>query len=124
MEEKIKINGKTYVLEKSIKRSEPVTKKGLTYCIIRTYSAGVWSGWIDTKNKDLCQTVYEARRLYRWWSEFTLSALAMKGVKPGKEKENKYAMPVDMVILKQVIEVIPCTEIAKEQIVNIPNYSE
>ena len=45
-------------------------------------------------------------------------------MKVGKEKENKYAMPVDRVILKQIIEVIPCTEKAMNQIQNHPNYSE
>lgn len=100
-------------------------KKGLTYCIVRTYSAGVWAGWVDYKIEEgTCKEVFEARRLWRWWSEFTLSALAKEGQKEGKEKENKYAMPVDRVVLTQVIEMIPCTEKAKNQIIDTPNYSE
>lgn len=119
------INGTTYVPKGSeITKTAKPNKKGLEYCIIRTYNAGVWAGWIDTKSKDLCQSVYDARRLWRFWSEFTLSALAITGMKAGKEKENKYAMPVDRVILKQVIEVIPCSEKAMKQIIEHPNYSE
>ena len=98
--------------------------KGLQYCIIRTYSAGVWAGWINTQCKDMVQEVFEARRLWRFWSEFTLSALAVDGMKKGKEKENKYAMAVEKVILTQIIEIIPCSEKAMNQIINHKNYSE
>lgn len=123
MEDKIQINGKTYVLE-AAQPKMAAKKKGLEYCIIRTYSAGVWAGWIDTSSKNMCQEVYEARRLWRWWSEFTLSSLATDGMKKGKEKENKYDVPVKRVILKEIIEIIPCTEQAMQQIVNHPNYHE
>ena len=124
MKNEITINGKVYVPKGSMKNVKAPSKKGMEYCVIRTYSAGVWAGWIDTKSKDLCQEVFEARRLWRFWSEFTLSALAIEGQKVGKEKENKYAMPVDKVILKQIIEIIPCTKKAMDQIILTPNYSE
>ena len=100
------------------------SKDGLTYCIVRTYSAGVWAGWVDLSKYGEQMVVKDARRLWRWWSEFTLSALATTGIKPGKEKENKYAMPVAEVFLTNVIELIPCTEIAKKHITEQPNYSE
>ena len=107
------------------KVSETISvNKGLQYCIIRTYSAGVWAGWINTQCKDMVQEVFEARRLWRFWSEFTLSALAVDGMKKGKEKENKYAMAVEKVILTQIIEIIPCSEKAMNQIINHKNYSE
>ena len=78
--ETINVNGQEYVLKSSIKQQSKIAKpneKGMEYCIVRTYSAGVWAGWIDTKSKDLCQEVLEARRLWRFWSEFTLSELAV-----------------------------------------------
>ena len=79
--EELNINGKIYVEKGSeILQIAKANKKGLEYCIIRTYSAGVFAGWIDTKSKDLCQEVFEARRLWSWWSEFTLSALAKEGI--------------------------------------------
>lgn len=125
MKKEITIDGTTYVPKGSESfQAAKKNKKGLTYCIIRTYSAGVWAGWIDTTDKNMCQEVFEARRLWRWWSEFTLSALAVHGGKVGKDDENKYAMPVEKVILKQIIEVIPCTTKAKEYIIEKENYSE
>lgn len=118
------IDGVEYVkkTEATLTAVKPV--KGLTYCVIRTYSAGVWAGYVDLKKANKIMEVREARRLWRWWSEFTLSALATTGMKPGKEGENKYAMPVDSVILTEVIELTPCTEVAKEQIASAPNYKE
>jgi len=125
MKKEIVIDGTIYVPKgtENMTMSKPNTK-GMEYCIIRTYSAGVWAGWINTKIKDMCQEVYDARRLWSWWSEFTLSALAMHGGKEGKEKDNKYAMPVPKVILKEVIEIIPCTEKAKKYIEGKENYKE
>ncbi len=123
MKKEIIIDGEKYVLASEVSIPAP-KKKGLEYCIVRTYSAGVWAGWIDTKSKEMCQEVLEARRLWRWWSEFTLSALAKEGYREDKKEENKYAMPVDRVILTQIIEIIPCTKNAMEKIISIPNYKE
>ena len=125
MSKKIVIDGITYSPESELKATEAAKSvKGLTYCIVRTYSAGVWAGWVDLKVYGEKMFVTDARRLWRWWSEFTLSALATTGIKDGKESENKYAMPVEKVYLTGVIEIIPCTEIAKQQIIKQPNYSE
>jgi hypothetical protein len=119
----IKIDNVEYVRTDAI--VTPAQKlDGLTYCIVRTYSAGVWAGWVDLENYGEQMIIKDARRLWRWWSEFTLSALATTGIKAGKEKENKYAMPVSEVFLTNVIEIIPCTEMAKSQIIAQPNYSE
>lgn len=121
----ITVNDIEYVKKSDIgSATQAKPTKGLTYCIVRTYSAGVWAGYVDLKKYGEQMIVKDARRLWTWWSEFTLSALAITGMKKGKEKENKYAMPVEEVYLTNVIEIIPCTETAKKQIVEQPNYSE
>lgn len=124
MKNELIIDGTTYVVKGSESTKMAKSKKGLTYCIVRTYSAGVWAGWVDLKKETLYREVLEARRLWRFWSEFTLSALAVHGGKEGKEKENKYAMPVDSVHLMECIEIIPCTEKAQKYIVEKENYKE
>lgn len=125
MKNEITIDGTIYVPKGSeVTKLANKSKTGLTYCIIRTYSAGVWAGWVDLKKETLYREVFEARRLWRFWSEFTLSALAVHGGKEGKEKENKYAMPVESVHLMECIEIIPCTEKAKKYIVEKENYKE
>lgn len=121
----ITIDGEEYVKKSEVNTTvKAKSNKGLTYCVVRTYSAGVWAGWVDLKNYGEQMTVKDARRLWRWWSEFTLSALATTGIREGKEAENKYAMPVEEVFLTNVIEIIPCTEKAKADIVNQPNHKE
>jgi len=124
MAKSITIDGVEYIPASEAAQAAQPNKDGLEYCIIRTYSAGVWAGYIDTKSKDACQEVYDARRLWRWWSDFTLSALALRGAKKGKEGENKYAVAVPRVILKEIIEVIPCSDKAAAFIQSHPEYHE
>lgn len=123
MENKININWINCVPETEVQEKQ-VNKDLLTYCIIRTYSAWVRAGRYDLSKVNMIGTVYEARRLRERRSDFTLSALAVKWSKTGKEWENKYAMPVSEVYLTQIIEVIPCTEVAKKFIRSVPNYAK
>ena len=119
----ITIDDVEYIKKEDYELAKP-NKDGLEYCIIRTYSAGVFAGWIDTKSKDMCQEVFECRRLWKWYTYFTLSSLAIQGQRKGKEDDNKYSVPVPRQILKEIIEVIPCSKKAKEQIINTANYEE
>lgn len=88
--------------------------KGLTYCIIRTYSAGVFAGDYDRKIRGKEGTVFNARRLWYWDGAASLSQLANEGVK--KPGNCKFAQLVNEVDLKEIIEVLPCTEQAEKNI--------
>jgi hypothetical protein len=87
------------------------------YVIIRTYSAGVWAGVLKEKVKN---EVYlaNARRLYRWSNNegISLSGISLNG---SKKEESKVCAPVDLVWL-EAIEIIPCTEKAKNSIISQP----
>lgn len=122
--DEIEVNGKKYVLKNkaNIGKLPVVDKKGLTYCIVRTYSAGVFAGWFDTKTKGKEGTVFEARRLWHWDGANSLSELCMKGV--GKPNNCKFPIAVPMVVLKEIIEVLPCTDVAKESIENVREWSQ
>ena len=77
----VNIDGKTYVPKGTENKLQMAKlKKGLTFCIVRTYSAGVFAGWIDRKIKGKDATIYNSRRLYYWDGAFTLSTVATKGV--------------------------------------------
>jgi len=106
------IDGKEYVLKNSIKTLTAKNKKGLTYCIVRTYSAGVFAGWINRKIKGKEHTIYDSRRLWFWVGACSLSQLANEGVK--KPEDCKFAQQVLETDLTEVIEVIPCSTKAKE----------
>ena len=122
--EEITINGTQYVpkslLKNNIKLAD--SKKGLTFCIVRTYSAGVFAGWVDLKKINEIMEIKEAIRLWSWKSDFTLSALAIDGIL-GTKDENKYAMAVPKLFALKVIEIIPCSEKAKNEIINWPSHT-
>jgi hypothetical protein len=124
MENEIEVNGKKYVLKDSIKVNPKTASsvKGKTYCIVRTYSAGVFAGFIDLKVKGQERIVYNARRLWQWTGASSLSQLAMEGSKT--PNTCKFPVEVNEVYLTQVIEIIPCTEIAKKNIASVPIWEQ
>ena len=84
-----------------------------TYCIFRTYSAGVWAGRLAAKN-GMEVVVHDAIRLWQWKAEksISLSAVAEFGVNP---EGCKFAPPVEEVWI-EAIEIITCSEKAKASI--------
>lgn len=116
--EKITLNGVDYVPADSVKAiATPV--EGMRFCIIRTYSAGVHAGYVKSRNgKEV--TLLNARRLWKWAGAFTLSEMAVNGV--SKPSECKFATAVPEIILTEAIEIIPCTEKAKEIILGVKDY--
>jgi hypothetical protein len=118
MEKKeIVIDGTTYVPKGSEKITKAAIKEGLEYCIVRTYSAGVFAGYYDRKTKGQEGIVYNARRIWYWEGANSLSELATIGTtKPDK---CKFPVEVEEVELKQIIEIIPCTEKAKQSIASV-----
>ena len=109
----IKIDNTEYVPKDSIKTMAK-QKDGLEYCIVRTYSAGVFAGYYDRSTKGQEGTVYNARRLWYWSGASSLSQLANEGVK--NPDDCKFPAEVDEVDLKQIIEVLPATQESQESI--------
>jgi hypothetical protein len=110
MIDKITINGTIYVPKES-------KTEGIPYVIVRTYSAGVFAGYL--KSREGQEVVMQnARRLWSWDGAASLSQLAMEGTKkPGK---CKFPCEVGQIILTQVIEILSVTQIAKESIAGVP----
>jgi hypothetical protein len=91
------------------------------YVIVRTHSAGVFAGYLDSRNGQEV-IVSKARRLYYWSGASSLSQLAMEGVKhPDK---CKFPCPVDSITLTQAIEIIPTTEAARLNIALVPIWEQ
>ena len=109
-------------LEKHIKdikqRKDVAVNKGKEYCIVRTYSAGVFAGMYDRKTKGKEGTIFNSRRLWYWKGASSLSQLANEGVK--SPNECKFAQVVKETDLKEIIEVIPCTKKARDNIEKVP----
>lgn len=86
------------------------------FSIVRTHSAGVWMGNIKKLDGSIA-IITNARRLWYWSGAASLSQLAVEGTKrPG---DCKFAITItdeEGVYLPQVIEVLPCTNEAVENI--------
>jgi len=101
----IVINGETYV-----KKILPTESQ---YKIVRTLSAGVFAGYIESRNgQEVIMT--NARRLWYWAGAASLSQLAMQGT--SCPNECKFPCSVDRVELLQVIEILDVSLIAKKSI--------
>ena len=83
------------------------------YCMVRTYSAGVFAGTVKERNgKEAVLT--NARRIFYWDGAASLSQLATDGT--SKPQNCKFPIAVDEVLLTEVIEIIPITDKAKSSI--------
>ena len=114
--ETMTINGDVWVKKSSIPKVEErkmSVTKGLKYCVVRTYSAGVFAGYVKNR-KGKVATLLNARRLWYWDGAASLSELAMHGVARPENCEFPYA--VEEVQLTEVIDVIRATVKAQKSI--------
>lgn len=89
------------------------SKKDDNYYIVRTYSAGVFAGNIESRNGQEV-VMKNARRIWYWDGAASLSQLAVDGT--SKPENCKFPVEVERVELLQVIEILTCTEKAKNSI--------
>ena len=108
MKKEITINGIKYIKKSAVNY---VTSDGKKYVIARTYSAGVFAGYLESENGQVVVLV-KARRLWQWGAA-SLSQMAMEGTRPS---DCKFPQEVDRVKLYQVIELLDATEECKNSI--------
>ena len=107
----IKIDDVEYVRRGS--NDMAATVDGLRYCIVRTFSAGVFAGYVKERSGKE-GVILQARRLWKWAGAASLSQLAVDGTKD--PAGCKFPCEVKEVILTEITEIIPCTEKAKVSI--------
>ena len=110
----IVVNGTKYIKADTIKdNTKAKSVKGLPYMLIRTQSAGVFTGYL--KNRKGNEVILNnARRLWYWDGAASLSQLAMEGVT--KPQNCKFPCEVSEVTLLNVIEILEVTEKARKSI--------
>lgn len=86
------------------------------YVIVRTYSAGVFAGYIKSR-KGQEVVLEKARRLWYWKGAASLSQLAIDGV--SCPKECKFPEEVSQIELLQAIEILDVTEKARKCIAQV-----
>ena len=110
---KVIINGVPYVPARTLES----TLDGMEYCVIRSQFAGVFAGYIAERNGDEVKAI-NVRRLWYWDGADSLSQLAMEGVK--KPENCRFLCVVNEVLILGVIEIINCTEDARQSISEVP----
>ena len=91
----------------------PVQETTKDYVIVRTYSAGVFAGNLESRNgKEV--VLKNTRRIWYWDGAASLSQLAVEGTK--KPDSCKFPCEVPEITLTEAIEIIPCTEKAERSI--------
>jgi hypothetical protein len=83
------------------------------YVIVRTYSAGVFAGFLQSRSgQEVILT--DARRLWYWAGASSLSQLAVDGT--SRPNDCKFPVAVPRVELLQAIEILDVSEKAKASI--------
>ena len=93
----------------------------MRYVIVRTYSAGVFAGYLESKNGQEV-IMRQVRRIWYWQGAASLSQLAVDGT--SKPKDCKFPCPVDREELLQAIEILDCTEKARLSIEGVPIWKQ
>lgn len=91
------------------------------YCIIRSKNAGVFAATVSVITETLSGKdvlAINARRIWYWSGAASLSQLAMEGTKD--PKNCKFPCTVPSVLISEVIEIIPITEVAAKSISEVP----
>lgn len=91
------------------------------YVIVRTFSAGVFAGYLVSRNgKEI--VLRNARRLWYWKGAASLSQLAVDGV--SCPKECKFPVEVPQIELLEAIEILDVSEKAKASIASVKVWEE
>jgi hypothetical protein len=118
VEDCLTVNGVEYVRKDSVKGQceKAKTLNGKPFVILRTYSAGVFAGYLDKRIGKEAKLL-NSRRIWYWEGACSLSQLAVDGTK--SPDKCKFAVVVPELEVTEVIEVIQTTEKAKESILGV-----
>ena len=89
------------------------------YVIARTYSAGVFAGYLESQNGKHI-VLSSARRLWYWSGACSLSELSVRGVK--NPDECKFPCEVPRVELFECIELLDVSPEAKKSIASVSEW--
>jgi hypothetical protein len=113
--ETISINGVDYVRADAIQQKAAI-KDGMKYVICRTYSAGVFAGYLESRNGQEV-VLRNARRLWYWEGAASLSQMAEHGT--SKPNSCKFPCEVDRVELLNAVEICDATKKAQDSIASV-----
>ena len=88
------------------------------YVLIRTYSAGVWAGYLEDKTGEEI-ILRDARRIYRYWCKksISLSGVAVYGI---DQDRSKICAPLENFMWLKAIEITELPSEIKKQMIDAP----
>ena len=96
-------------------------KASRKYVIVRTSSAGVFAGELESRSGQEVVLI-NARRLWYWSGAASLSQLAMSGT--SHPKACKFPVAVGRVELLQAIEILDVTDAGRASIESVPVWAQ
>jgi len=119
--DELTIEGVVYVPKESIKQTAE-KRDGMPYVMIRTYSAGVHCGYLESREgKEV--SLLDSIRIWNWSGAASLSQLAMEGT--NNPSGCKFGMTITTKLtLTEAIEVIEMTETAKQSIQKVESWKK
>jgi hypothetical protein len=101
-----------------VKKSSPTKKP---YVIVRTYSAGVFAGTLESRTGQEV-VLSDARRIWKWDGAASLSGLAVHGT--SNPSGCMFPAAVPQVVLTQAIEIISTTPQGQASIEAVPEWKK
>lgn len=90
----------------------------MEYVLIRSYSSGVHIGELEEYDRLTRHAVLKnTRRIYYWSGAATLSQLALEGTK--NPESCKFTVEIPKITIAEVIEMIPVSSLARENIAGV-----
>jgi len=114
--ETIKIDEVEYVRKDAIKQKAE-TVDGMERCIVRSYGAGVFIGYVAEQKSELNGIniiLKQAKRIHYWDGACSLTQLALEGTK--SPQNCRITDAVDSQFVANIIEIIPVTKQASKNI--------
>lgn len=91
------------------------------FCIIRTYSAGVFAGIIASrKGKEVL--IKNAIRIWYWTGAASLSQLAVEGTK--SPTTCKFGLPVSEILVTEAVEILAVSKTAEKNIRSVTPWQQ
>lgn len=88
------------------------------YVIVRTVYAGVHAGVLKSISADGIVEMTDSRRVHYWNGAASLSQMGIDGI--GDKETSRVAMALEYVMIREWIEIIPCTKEAEADLRNFP----
>lgn len=87
------------------------------FCILRGNRSGVFFARVESLEGQQA-VITDCRRLWYWAGAASISQIATEGVK--NPKDCRFTVTVPVMVLTDVIEILPCSDAAAENIQAVP----